>query len=123
MHFVNAQETTNINVTDSLFEEISQLVVDIIENYFNIRIDQNAFSYNRFLMHLRYYLKRIETNEQVANEDNHTLMQAIKQESPDVYQCTIQLVNAIDDKLHTKSTDDEVFYLMIYVKRIVAKSL
>jgi beta-glucoside operon transcriptional antiterminator len=123
MHFVNAQETTSITVTDSLFEEITGMVVDIIKDYFNIDIDQNDFSYNRFLMHLRYYLKRIETNEQVSNENNHVLMQAIKAESPDIHHCTIQIVNAIDDKLRTISTDDEVFYLMIYVKRIVTKSL
>lgn len=123
MHFVNAQETTSITVTDSLFEKITATVVNIIKDYFKIIIDQNDFSYNRFLMHLRYYLKRIEMNEQVSNENNHVLMQAIKAESPDIYHCTIQIVNAIDDKLRTISTDDEVFYLMIYVKRIVTKSL
>lgn len=123
MHFVNAQESTSITVTDSLFDEITGIVVDIIKEYFQIIIDQNDFSYNRFLMHLRYYLKRIESNEQVSNDNNHVLMQAIKVESPDIYQCTIKIVDAIDGKLDINSTDDEVFYLMVYVKRIVTKSL
>ncbi|GAJ26968.1 beta-glucoside bgl operon antiterminator, BglG family [Liquorilactobacillus sucicola DSM 21376 = JCM 15457] len=123
MHFINSQAANITSITSDTFNLISEKTIVIIENYFQITIDQNEFSYNRFIMHLRYYLIRIAENKQIVDEASQAIIQAFKQESPRIYECTKQIVAMIDDVLNNKSTDDELFYLMIYVKRIVVKSL
>lgn len=122
MHIVNAQEQTNLQITEKIANQILQQTVGIIENYFHIKIDQNEFSYNRFLMHLRYFLKRIQDKEQLSDTSSVELFRTFKKEEPDIYHCTQEIVVMIDDLLKTRSTDEEIFYLMIYVKRIVQQS-
>ena len=38
-----------------------------------------------------------------------------------MYQCTVDIINQIDEKLRTNTTDDEEFYLMIYVQRMITQ--
>ncbi|KRL32528.1 hypothetical protein FD20_GL002604 [Liquorilactobacillus uvarum DSM 19971] len=123
MHFINSQVINIPSITDNTFNLISVKAISYVESYFNIRIDQNGFSYNRFIMHLRYYLIRISENKQIVDEASTAMIRTFKQESPKIYKCTKQIVVMIDEILNSKSTDDEMFYLMIYVKRIVVKSL
>ncbi|KRM96002.1 beta-glucoside operon antiterminator [Liquorilactobacillus aquaticus DSM 21051] len=123
MHFINSQVINIPSITDNTFNLISVKAISYVESYFNIRIDQNGFSYNRFIMHLRYYLIRISENKQIVDEASIAMIRTFKQESPKIYKCTKQIVVMIDEILNSKSTDDEMFYLMIYVKRIVVKSL
>ena len=123
MHIVNAQEQTQLQITEKLANQIIQQTIGIIENYFKIIIDKNEFSYNRFVMHLRYFLKRVQDKKQLRNTTSIELFKTFKKSEPDIYQCTQQIVVMIDDLLKTTSTDEEIFYLMIYVKRIVQQSM
>ncbi|WP_373367714.1 PRD domain-containing protein [Lactobacillus delbrueckii] len=95
---------------------------EFILNHFSIKIDQDEFAFNRFLTHLRYYLKRIQSSEISDGEVNPNLLATFKKESPEVYACTQQIVNFVDGRYHTATSDDEMFYLMVYVNRIVRKS-
>ena len=86
------------------------------------RIDsRNSFIYNRFITHLRYYLKRLESNEQIDDGSSKLLRTSFKESYPKVYQCTVDIINQIDEKLRTNTTDDEEFYLMIYVQRMITQ--
>lgn len=123
MHFVNSQEQGPLTVTDNTVNEIIDRTIKLIEQHFNVTVDRKEYAYNRFVMHLRYYLKRIQNDDQITDGSSQTLINTFREQEPKVYRCTKDIVVMIDDLLHTNSTDDEMFYLMIYVSRIVKKSL
>ncbi|ARW20686.1 PtsGHI operon antiterminator [Pediococcus pentosaceus] len=122
MHFVNSETTelvTNPKVTAD--DEIIKIATKIIEREFEITISKNEFSYNRFIMHLRYYIKRLNEHQQISKNNNLKLFNVMKLDEPRIYLAAKQIADYIDDQLGTVSNDDELYYLMIYVKRIVNK--
>ena len=121
MHLVNSQspeissaDTATLN-SDDLIEQATK----IIEQQFDIVINRKSFTYNRFTMHVRFYIKRVKEQEQITENVNEVMFNTMKDEEPQIYIGAKRIADYIDDILKTKSTQDEIFYLMIYVKRIV----
>lgn len=118
MHFVNAEEE---NINDSSKWDVELLIDGItneIEKWFGVSIDRKGFNYNRFVMHLRYSLKRIEEKKQFE-DDNGKLFEIMKEESPEIYKCSLKISSIIGDKLQEQITQDEILYLMIHISRIL----
>lgn len=122
LHFVNSQapEIVTNNKENNINDLINQST-KILEQEFDININRKEFIYNRFIMHLRYYIQRIKANEQLVENDNSDLFNTMKENEPRIYLGAKRIADYIDEKLGTESNNDEIFYLMIYVKRIVNK--
>jgi beta-glucoside operon transcriptional antiterminator len=118
MHFVNAQEEKEPEKEGPDTEALIWEVADEIEYYFSITIDRTSFNYNRFAMHLRYYIKRIKEETQFMN-DNSSILQVMKENNVKVYDCAFLIGNYIDEKLSSKTTEDEILYLMMHINRII----
>lgn len=123
MHFINARELPVKDTTKNLNNNILNLVINIIETEFDLKIDQKGFAFNRFKVHLQYFLQRLRENKQISGEISNQLIKDLISSDSKVYQCGKDTVIAIDNQLHTQTTDDEMFYLMIYVKRMISKTL
>jgi beta-glucoside operon transcriptional antiterminator len=95
MHFVNAQEEKEPEPEGADTEALIWEVADKIENFFSITIDRSSFNYNRFAMHMRYYLKRIKEETQFMN-DNSALLQVMKENNEKVYDCSFMIGSYID---------------------------
>lgn len=122
MHFINAQDSkTKVGRIED--NELIDHVIGLIGSKFNITINKKDFAYHRFILHLRYYLQRVKNHNQISDDLNKQLMQTLISENNQVYQCTKNIVAFVDDIFRTQTTDDEMFYLMIYINRIVAKNL
>jgi len=117
MHFVNAEEEKELEDGQDT-EALILVIADMIEQDFSLAIDRNDFNYNRFAMHLRYYLKRIKEKSQFM-DDNVLILQAMKEKNPHVYECAYMIGNLIDEKLESKGTEDEILYLMMHIYRII----
>ncbi|MEH7549742.1 PRD domain-containing protein [Neobacillus vireti] len=118
MHFVNAQEEKEPATEGPDTEALISEVADKIEAFFSLSIDRSSFNFNRFAMHMRYYFKRIKEDTQFMN-DNIELLQVMKDKIPEVYECAFMIGDFIDKKLESKSTDDEILYLMMHINRII----
>lgn len=117
MHFVNAEEEREPD-EGTAAEALILEVADKIEDFYSIKIDRNDFNYNRVAMHLRYFLKRVNNKSQ-SKDDNASFIQAIKESNPEVYKCAYMIGDFIDQRLDSKSTEDEILYLMMHIYRIV----
>ena len=120
MHFINSQVVTKLQISKESFDSIADLIVKEIEKQFKLKVNRKSFIYNRFITHLRYYLKRLENDEQINDGSSKLLRKSFKENYSKVYRCTVDIINQIDEKLRTNTTDDEEFYLMIYVQRMIA---
>ncbi|WP_234122985.1 PRD domain-containing protein [Clostridium hydrogenum] len=118
MHFVNAEEENISEKTALDVEQLIEEITGIIEREFKTKIDRKGFNYNRFVIHLRYYIKRIEENKQFL-DDNGELFKAMKEKNAKIYECAERISVIIDEKLNSKITEDEILYLMIHIGRIL----
>lgn len=122
MHFVNAQEEGSAKVEKIDAEVLISDATDIIESIFNTKINRDDFSYNRFSMHIRYYLKRIEDKKQFKNE-NKDLLNTMKENYPKVYQCSLKIADLIGKAYKAEIIEEEILYLMIHINRIVQTTI
>lgn len=118
MHFVNAQEEKEPEKEGPDTESLIWEVADKIEIFFSITIDRTSFNFNRFAMHMRYYIKRVKEETQFMN-DNSTILQVMKENNEQVYDCAFMIGNYIDEKLKSNTTKDEILYLMMHINRII----
>ncbi len=118
IHLVNASEESEIiqnrSDTEYLIEEVTQK----IESHFSITIKRNEFNYNRFAMHMRYYIKRLEDEKPISG-DNVAFIKFMRETEPDIYECAMMIGQYIAEEMATESTDDEMFYLLLHIHRIV----
>ncbi|WP_312430105.1 PRD domain-containing protein [Lacrimispora sp.] len=117
MHFVNAEEETAYEENVQGGEELINAAVEQIEKFFSIQIDRDGFSYNRFVTHMRYYLKRVK-EKKLFMDDNASMIRAMKAESPEIYECARQIEELIGNRLQESRVEDEILYLMIHINRI-----
>ena len=122
MHFVNAEEENIMSDSNINNDEIIEKITEEMENGFGVIIDRKGFNYNRLVMHLRYYMKRVEEKKQFI-DDNGVLFRAMKEESPQIYDSARRIALIIDQQLDSQSTDDEIFYLMIHIGRIIKNNI
>ena len=118
MHFINAEEETDNEVEGIDVELLINGVIQKIEDFFSITIDKKSFKYNRFVMHLRYFIRRVQEKKQLCDE-NEEIINVMKEKEIKIYECSKIIGKYIDRKLNSQTTDDELLYLMIHIKRIL----
>lgn len=119
MHFINAREVSSQNISKSNTDNTLNLIIGTIEDQFNIKIDKKSFAFNRFKIHLQYFLKRIESNKQIHDEISVQLIQDMMENNYQIFKCGKEIVAQLNEKYRTEITDDEMFYLIIYIQRIM----
>lgn len=119
MHFINAREVSSQNISKSNTDNTLNLIIGTIEDQFNIKIDKKSFAFNRFKIHLQYFLKRIESNKQIHDEISVQLIQDMMENNYQIFKCGKEIVAQLNEKYRTEITDGEMFYLMIYIQRIM----
>ena len=119
MHFINAREVSSQNISKSNTDNTLNLIIGTIEDQFNIKIDKKSFAFNRFKIHLQYFLKRIVSNKQIHDEISVQLIQDMMENNYQIFKCGKEIVAQLNEKYRTEITDDEMFYLMIYIQRIM----
>ncbi|MBP2058229.1 beta-glucoside operon transcriptional antiterminator [Lactobacillus colini] len=123
MHFINAAEISGEKIDKNSNDNLLQMVITKIESHFDITINRKSFAFNRFKIHFQYYLQRLQDNKQISGEITSSLIKDFSTNKKSVYKCGQDIVVTIDQQLHTQTTDDEMFYLMIYINRMISKTI
>lgn len=121
MHLINAQEEFKSQQEEDMTEIIIEKITTTIERYFEIIINREEFNYNRFQMHLRYYLKRIRETDSFMS-DNQELFELVKKEKPEIFNCVLEINQLIVNYLGKDNKNEEILYLMIHINRILEKN-
>lgn len=121
MHFINAREKNVETINAKKSEQLLQVVINNVEANFKVKVNQKSFAFNRFKIHFQYYLQRVQDNKQIHGEISTKMMVDFQKSNPQIYQCATDIVIDLDSKLHSRTTDDEMFYLMLYINRMIQK--
>jgi len=120
LNLINAEEQHKYLNFAYDSDEVIKDVAKIIEEQFQLEINQKSFNYSRFATHLQYLLKRKELDRPVSSE-NMKMFEAMKHEFPWTYSCVIKILDYFNTKIKWHPNDEEVLYLMLHVNRLCTR--
>lgn len=99
-----------------------QEVMAIIQEFYEIPLNPENSSYQRFATHLEYLESEILTKENHMREDEEDDVEFYERNQkkyPEAYICSQKIVEHIEEHYHCRLSADEKMYLIIYVKRLI----
>ncbi|MFR3647918.1 MAG: BglG family transcription antiterminator LicT [Enterocloster aldenensis] len=119
LHIVNAEYDAPMGDTIKITNLIQQ-VSEVVEEYFNIKLDEQSLSYERFITHLRFLAQQVFTGEHMEL-DNLEFQKVIDRLYPEEYACSQKVQALIKLQYGHQVTEEEVAYLALHIKRIRTK--
>ena len=110
LHLVNAGFTTGDLTRTYKITGVIQQMIKVIEQSYNVKLDQHSVNVGRFITHLRYLFVRISQNKQLDSEPQ-PIIDTIKETYSDAMRCA--------DKI----AEDEIAYLALHVSRVTSDAL
>lgn len=120
MGFVNARiyEENNIDCQDAADEQtMIDTITHIIEQEMGLSIQRDTFNYARYISHLRYLLRRLQTGEGIETI-NRDIIQSTREEYKDTAACVDRIADYLKDQWFYTVSDEEKLYLMLHVNRV-----
>ena len=117
LHLINGEMENNDMHATLTTTKVIRDVTNIIEDTLGISLDTSGFNYSRFVMHIRYLLQRMEQGTQENNGMSSAMRQLIVQ-YPDIYRCTMKMVNYFSRNFQWECSEDEKLYLFMHINRL-----
>lgn len=121
MHILNA--CTYNEITDAIKEpQVISDITKIVEEYFDVKINIESISYERFLMHLKFLVQRVvgkvgyETNE----SDFH--IEFLKNH-PNSAKCAQQISDYLSSTYKYDISKEEQMYLALHIERLINREI
>ncbi|WP_019638716.1 BglG family transcription antiterminator LicT [Paenibacillus fonticola] len=119
LHLINAQVNSSYQRVADVAEQALKIqdILNIIKYTYNITLDEESISYERFITHLRFFFQRLKKRQKTLLEDDFLLKQ-VKVKYKKAYQCMLK----IEKYLNTPLSDEEKLYLTIHVHRVTQRN-
>lgn len=98
-------------------------VIEHIQSFFNCKIDNDAFHFQRFVVHIRFLMSRIIKRDQWDDsipEDEYGKL--ISDLYPREYLCSQEIAEMVKSQLDHKMTDTELGYMTIHIRNMILKN-
>lgn len=120
IHFVNAQsETSNIQEILQISSVISK-VVQLLKSELPEKIDEESLTFNRFLVHLRYFvIRQRETIDMDSKDELTELYELARKKYSESYRISEKVTLLLESELEVKLGNDEKFYLVLHIQRLI----
>ncbi|MEW4368968.1 BglG family transcription antiterminator LicT [Paenibacillus kandeliae] len=117
LHLVNAELNGSSNKFSNVAVQAEKIqdILNIIKYTYNIELDEQSISYERFITHLKFFFQRLTQPHKRVLEDDFLLRQ-VKSKYKSAYQCMLK----VEKYLSTELTDEEKLYLTIHIQRITS---
>ncbi|ANK60759.1 transcriptional antiterminator [Loigolactobacillus backii] len=96
-------------------------VLNIVKYQLKIDFKTESISYQRFLVHLRFFAERITKKGPVVDktDDDHFLFDHIAQKYPDAFTCVEKIKAFIEQSMNETISMNEQVYLTMHIQRVV----
>ena len=119
MHIINANYRESTNKSCLIMNIINQ-ILDIIKNYYSIEFIEDEINFDRLLTHLKFFAKRLIDKTESIDTNNNGLLEIVKVQYKESYDCVKQIKSFIDENYTYKVNDDEVLYLILHINRVIS---
>ena len=117
LHFVNAQKDAGLHEKDRQMTQIVVGISEIVRLHFSYDLDEESFSYNRFMTHLQYLAQRIVSGVSGGKNDAF-IYEQVKINYPESFICTKKIATYIKTSYAFELSLDEQVFLTIHIQRL-----
>lgn len=121
-HIVIAQLDNSPQVAPDLVTRLASSVISLVEQSFQITLNEEDWNYQRFLTHLKFFVNRLAVREPYIEEEEDELYTELKAKHPHVRRCVERIADYILIHFHYDISSEEKLYLLIHISRVVRAS-
>ena len=118
MHIVNAELDTDIKDIYTATDIVS-LSVSTVEEYFNIKLNNDDVNFARFVTHLQFFAKRMVKNTFLEEDEDMEINKHINLRYANEYRCAKLIGEKIKEKYGYQIEENEYTYLTIHIARLL----
>lgn len=121
LHFINAHTSDGIKDDKNQIEndEIIEVVQDELNRNGIYRRQTNANDYDRLLVHLKYFINRLNNNEPDSLPISEGMIGEIETNYSQAWQIVQHIKELMQEKLQIKLSLSEQTYLTIHIQRLI----
>lgn len=120
LHFINSQNNEFSSLTDMtetiLYTGIIQNILDITRYHYGFKLDQNSFDFSRFVVHIRYFVKR--QLKSIPDKSGSIFLDVIAEKCPFDYECARKIERFLHDTYKWEIDPGEITYLTLHLNRV-----
>ncbi|ACT06556.1 transcriptional antiterminator, BglG [Dickeya chrysanthemi Ech1591] len=116
LHLVNAQLDSHMPEVMRI-TRVMQEILNIVKYQLNIDYNEHAFSYHRFVTHLKFFAQRLLGRTSVFSEDE-SLHDVVKEKYILAYRCAEKIQDHIVLNYDYTLTKEELMFLTIHIERV-----
>lgn len=118
LHLVNAsyKETAKESMITT---KIVKGVLNIIRYYYSVEFNEDDLNYDRLLTHLKYFAKRVVSNDQ-NQEGSGEFLEIAKNSYSEAYDCAEKIKAYIEANYDYIVNKDELVYLTMHIHRVIS---
>lgn len=120
MHFVNASQSGEAMSQTIAVTKMVEDILQIVEYHYHLALDVNSINYIRFVSHIRFFARRLFSNE-IYNDDQDDLFEQIRNKYPTSYQCSLKVKKYILLNYNIDLGNDEMVYFMLHINRVCSR--
>ena len=120
LHIVNARADRKIEEIEATAKIISS-ALKIITFSFGYELDKESLNYNRFVVHMKYFIGRVFDGN-MLNDDDPVFCEMIEKQYPKAYECAEKIGKLVQEKYKKTVTSNEIIYLAIHIQRITSSN-
>lgn len=120
MHFVNAGQSGEAMSQTIAVTKMVEDILQIVEYHYHLALDENSINYIRFVSHIRFFARRLFSNE-IYNDDQDDLFEQIRNKYPTSYQCSLKVKKYILLNYNIDLGNDEMVYFMLHINRVCTR--
>lgn len=99
-------------------------ITKIVRYYFKINIDYQSLSYNRFVIHLKFFWKYMvyQKDKKSFGDLSSEILEVIKNSDVAAYKCALKIKEYITKTYNYDLSNEEVMYLAIHINKITSET-
>ncbi|MGX8833173.1 PRD domain-containing protein [Amedibacillus sp. YH-ame6] len=117
LHFVNGEQNGDIDYTMKITETLQKIIL-LLEDNLMLELNENSLNYQRFITHLRFFMKRI-SNETDRDDEFPEMYDLIIQSYPKATSCVNTIIEYLQETMHCQIYPEEKMYLILHVQRLI----
>ena len=122
LHFINSQTNESNSLNDMtetiLYTGIIQNILDITRYHYGFKVDQNSFEFSRFVIHVRYFVRR--QLKGIDMKSNSELLEIVAEKCPFDYACAKKIEKFLVKAYKWEIDKSELLYLTLHLNRVSA---
>jgi beta-glucoside operon transcriptional antiterminator len=120
-HFVNAELGSMQGISPDSMTRLIVSVLDIVQESFQVTLNDEDWNYQRFVTHLKFFAARIAQRSGYQDEADDELYEELSERYRPVRNCVDRIADFILIGYHYDLSMDERLYLLIHIQRVTKR--